>query len=93
MSREAVAVNVTINNMLPERIDTDRQRFMAERMMKQSNITMEEARSRMADALPAKRLGRPDEFGAACAFLCSEHAGFINGQHLQLDGGAYTGLV
>jgi 3-oxoacyl-[acyl-carrier protein] reductase len=57
------------------------------------NITREEARRRMAESLPAKRLGLPEEFGDACAYLCSAQAGFISGQNLQLDGGAYAGLV
>ena len=85
--------NVTLNNLLPERIDTDRQRFMTERMMKSLDITRDEARRRIADQLPAKRFGTPAEFGDACAFLCSAQAGFITGQNLQLDGGGYHGLV
>ncbi len=93
ISRDVAADNVTINNLLPERIDTDRQKFMAERMMKADNITREEARRRQAESLPAKRLGTPEEFGDACAYLCSAQAGFISGQNLQLDGGAYSGLV
>jgi 3-oxoacyl-[acyl-carrier protein] reductase len=93
LSRQVAADNVTINNLLPERIDTDRQRFMAERMMRANGITMEEARQRIADTLPAKRFGRPEEFGYACAFLCGANAGFITGQNLQLDGGAYEGVV
>ena len=93
VSRDVAADNVTINNLLPERIDTDRQTFMAERMMKADNITREEARRRQAESLPAKRLGMPEEFGDACAYLCSAQAGFISGQNLQLDGGAYPGLV
>jgi len=93
VSRDVAADNVTINNLLPERIDTDRQKFMAERMMKADNITREEARRRQAESLPAKRLGLPEEFGDACAYLCSAQAGFISGQNLQLDGGAYPGLV
>lgn len=92
-SREAVADNVTINNLLPERIDTDRQKFMAERMMKAEHITMEQARAKIADTIAAKRLGKPEEFGDACAYLCSAQAGFISGQNLQLDGGSYRGLV
>ena len=47
----------------------------------------------VADTLPARRFGRPEEFGAACAFLCAASAGFMTGQNLQLDGGAYAGLV
>ncbi|MDZ4130325.1 MAG: SDR family oxidoreductase, partial [Hydrogenophaga sp.] len=45
------------------------------------------------DTLPAKRLGDPAEFGSACAYLCSRQAGFMTGQNLQLDGGAYSGLI
>lgn len=93
LSIRVAADNVTINNLLPERIDTDRQRFMAERMMAEHGITMEQARERIAQTLPARRFGRPEEFADACAFLCSAQAGFISGQNLQLDGGAYPGLV
>jgi 3-oxoacyl-[acyl-carrier protein] reductase len=93
ISFEAAADNVTINNLLPERIDTPRQRFMAERMMKQQNITLEEARRQIAATIAAKRLGLPEEFADACAFLCSAQAGFISGQNLQLDGGSYPGLI
>jgi 3-oxoacyl-[acyl-carrier protein] reductase len=85
--------NVTINNLLPERIDTDRQRFMAERMVKLDGITYEQARARIVDSIAAKRFGRPEEFADACAFLCSAQAGFISGQNLQLDGGSYPGLI
>ncbi len=92
VSREAIVDNVTINNMLPERIDTDRQRFMAERIMKAEGITMEEARQRIADSLPARRFGRTEEFGATCAFLCSTYTGFMTGQNFQLDGGSYEGV-
>jgi 3-oxoacyl-[acyl-carrier protein] reductase len=90
---EVAKDNVTINNLLPERIDTGRQRFMAERMMKMDKITYEEARARIVDSIAAKRFGKPFEFGDACAFLCSEQASFISGQNLQLDGGSYPGLI
>lgn len=93
ISRQVAADNVTINNLLPERIDTDRQRFMTERMMKSLGIDREEARRRIADQLPARRFGTPAEFGDACAYLCSAQAGFITGQNLQLDGGGYHGLI
>ena len=93
LSRDVAIDNVTINNILPERIDTDRQKFMAERMMKLEKITYEEARAKIVDTIAAKRFGRPDEFGDACAYLCSAQAGFISGQNLQLDGGSYRGLV
>jgi 3-oxoacyl-[acyl-carrier protein] reductase len=90
---EVAKDNVTINNLLPERIDTGRQRYLAERMMKIEKITYEEARARIVDTIAAKRFGTPLEFGDACAFLCSEQAGFISGQNLQLDGGSYRGLI
>ena len=93
LSLECAVDNVTINNLLPERIDTDRQRFMAERMMSEQGISYDEARRRIADSIAAKRFGRPDEFGDACAYLCSHQAGFISGQNLQIDGGSYHGLI
>lgn len=93
VAREAIVDNVTINQLLPERIDTPRQDYMAQRMMTEHGIGRDEARQRIADTVPARRMGRPEEFGAACAFMCSAHAGYITGQNLQLDGGAYAGLV
>jgi 3-oxoacyl-[acyl-carrier protein] reductase len=93
ISRDAIADNVTINNLLPERIDTPRQEFMAQQMMAEQGITRDEARRQIADSIAARRFGRPEEFGDACAFLCGAQAGFISGQNLQLDGGSYVGLV
>lgn len=93
MSFEAAADNVTINNLLPERIDTPRQQQMAERMMQRDGIGLDEARRRIAMSIAARRMGRPGEFGDACAYLCSAQAGFISGQNLQLDGGSYPGLL
>ena len=93
VQRDSVVDNVTLNNLLPERFDTDRQKYMAERMVKKDNITVAEARQRIAATIAAKRLGDPAEFGDACAFICSAQAGFISGQNLQLDGGSYAGLV
>lgn len=93
ISTEVAVDNVTINNLLPERIDTPRQEFMARRIMEEQGVDREEARRQIADTIAAKRFGRPEEFAAACAFLCSANAGFISGQNLQLDGGSYEGLV
>ncbi len=92
-SFEVMADNVTINNLLPERIKTGRQEFMANRMVKADGITIEEAYKRIAATLAAKRMGTPEEFGDACAYLCSAQAGFISGQNLQLDGGSYAGVI
>ena len=93
LSNEAVAYNVTINNLLPERFDTDRQKFMAKLMMDRQGITLEEARQAIANTINAKRFGQPEELGDACAYLCSAQAGFISGQNLQMDGGSYAGLI
>jgi len=93
ISTEVVVDNVTVNNLLPERIDTPRQEFMAKRLMAEQGIDRDEARRQIAQTINAKRLGRPEEFGAACAFLCSELASYISGQNLQLDGGSYEGLI
>lgn len=93
ISREVAIDNVTINNLLPERIDTPRQEFMAQRLMKEQGIDREAARAQIADTIAAKRMGTPKEFGDACAFLCSVQASYISGQNLQLDGGSYHGLI
>jgi 3-oxoacyl-[acyl-carrier protein] reductase len=85
--------DVTINCLLPERIDSPRQHEMANIAVERDGITYEQARARMADSIAAKRLGRTSEFGAACAFLCSVQAGFISGANLHLDGVSYPGLV
>ncbi len=93
LSRQVAIANVTLNNLLPERFDTDRQKFMAEMRSKLGGVSLDEAYAEMKKSVAAGRLGRPEEFGAACAFLCSAQAGFISGQNLQLDGGSYAGLV
>jgi 3-oxoacyl-[acyl-carrier protein] reductase len=93
LSREVARDNVTINNLLPERIDTDRQRLMAGLQAAGRGITVEEAYAEIASSIAANRLGTPEEFAAACVYLCSAQAGFVSGQNLQIDGGTYVGLV
>ncbi len=93
LSLEVAADNVVINNLLPERFDTDRQKQMAERIMAAKGVSLAEAREEIVQTLAAKRFGNPAEFGDACAFLCGANAGFISGQNLQLDGGSYAGLI
>jgi 3-oxoacyl-[acyl-carrier protein] reductase len=92
LSKEVARDNVTINNLLPERIDTGRQRFMAELRTKSGGVSLEQAYAEMAANIAAGRLGTPQEFGAACAWLCSAHAGYVSGQNLSLDGGSYPGV-
>jgi 3-oxoacyl-[acyl-carrier protein] reductase len=79
VSLEVASDNVTINNLLPERIDTGRQEYMVERTMKLDGISMEEAKRRITETIAARRFGTPEEFGYACAYLCSAQAGFISG--------------
>ena len=93
LSRDVAHANVTLNNLLPERIDTARQRGMAELRAKLGGVSIEQAYDEMKASIAAGRLGRPEEFGDACAFLCSAQAGFISGQNLQVDGGSYAGLI
>jgi 3-oxoacyl-[acyl-carrier protein] reductase len=91
IARQTVAHNVTINGLLPGPFDTDRLRgnlkFNAQKLGK-TEAELEKVRMQ---ANPAKRFGTIEEFGAACAFLCSTHAGFITGQNLLMDGGAFPG--
>ena len=83
--------NVTINNILPGAFDTDRLKSVLGNAAKQKGVTVEEAAAARAATIPAKRFGQPDEFGAACAFLCSTQAGYITGQNLLIDGGVFNG--
>ncbi len=93
LALDAARFNVTVNNLLPERFDTDRQVQMAKAAMARDNISYEEARKRQVESLATKRLGDPKEFGATCAFICSAFAGFMSGQNIHLDGGSYPALV
>ncbi|WP_286760093.1 MULTISPECIES: SDR family oxidoreductase [Sulfitobacter] len=87
-SRQVAGKGVTINNLLPGIHATDRADALDGGVVKQKGITLDEARTERASTIPAGRYGTRHEFGAACAFLCSQHAGFIVGQNLLLDGGA-----
>lgn len=91
VARSVAASNVTINFIQPGTFETDRLRSNFEATAKKRGITAEQAKAERIATVPAKRLGQPDEFGAACAFLCSASAGYITGQNLLLDGGAFPG--
>jgi 3-oxoacyl-[acyl-carrier protein] reductase len=93
LSRQTVAHNVTINGLLPGPFDTDRLRGNFAFNAKKLGKTVEELAKVRAEGNPAKRFGTIEEFGAACAFLCSVHAGFITGQNLLMDGGHYPGTL
>lgn len=90
LSRQVAQHNVTINNLLPGPFDTDRLRGNMEFNAKKLGKTAAELAKQRAEANPSKRFGNIDEFGAACAFLASVHAGYITGQNLLLDGGLHN---
>ena len=89
ISRKAIASNVTINNLLPGKLDTDRIRSTQKFGADKAGVSLEEYAARQDREIPAGRLGTPEEFGHACAFLCSAHSGYITGQNLRIDGGLY----
>lgn len=91
LSRQTVAANVTINNLLPGIFDSDAQREHIAGMLDEMGRSFEEVWTERAMSNPARRYGRTEEIGAYFAFLCSEHAGFITGQNLLIDGGSYPG--
>lgn len=87
-SRQVAGSGVTINNLLPGLHDTDRATSLDKGVSAAKGISMDEAKAERAATIPAGRYGTIEEFGAACAFLCSRHAGYIVGQNLLLDGGS-----
>ena len=92
-ARQVAAQGVTINNLLPGIHATDRADALDGGVVKAQGISLEEARQRRAQTIPAGRYGTAAEFGATCAFLCSVHAGFIVGQNILLDGGATNATI
>jgi 3-oxoacyl-[acyl-carrier protein] reductase len=92
LARSPIAARgVTINNLLPGKFDTDRLRATHTAAADKSGKTLEQVRAAQTAQIPARRFGQPEEFGALCAFLCSVHAGYLNGQNLLPDGGLYPG--
>ena len=91
VARSVAASNVTINSILPGTFETDRLRSNIKATAERKGITADAARTERIATVPARRFGDPEEFGAACAFLCSAQAGYITGQNLLIDGGAFPG--
>ncbi|AIO43713.1 MULTISPECIES: SDR family oxidoreductase [Burkholderia] len=89
--KRIAARNVTINNLLPGLFDTDRLKKATEASAQAEGTDYEATREAKRRNVPAGRFGTADEFGAVCAFLCSAHAGYLTGQNVLLDGGAYPG--
>ncbi|MEM1235896.1 MAG: SDR family oxidoreductase [Pseudomonadota bacterium] len=92
-ARQVAEKGVTINNLLPGIHATDRADALDGGVVAAQGITMEEARAQRHATIPARRYGTAEEFGKACAFLCSQHAGFIVGQNILLDGGGTNATI
>jgi 3-oxoacyl-[acyl-carrier protein] reductase len=90
VSRSVAHANVTINNLLPGFFETDRYRGGLEAVARMQGKTPDELEAARIAGIPARRIGDPAEFGAACAFLCSAPAGYITGQNLLIDGGIFN---
>jgi 3-oxoacyl-[acyl-carrier protein] reductase len=93
IARKAARHNVTINNILPGPFETDRLKGSTKKMADMQGVSFEQAAAQRMAQVPAGRFGQPEEFGAAAAFMCSAHAGFMTGQNLLLDGGIYPGSL
>jgi 3-oxoacyl-[acyl-carrier protein] reductase len=93
VARSVAASNVTINFLLPGTFDTERLATNIAANAKNKGISVEQAKADRMATVPAKRFGTAEEFGAACAFLCSAQAGYITGQNLLIDGGAFPGAM
>ena len=93
LARQCAARNVTINNLLPGPFETDRLRTTMAAWAQREGRSVEQVRAERQKANPAGRFGTPEEFGAACAFLCSRQAGYMTGQNILLDGGSYPGTL
>src|SRR5690606_38403119 len=87
LARAMARNNVTINNLLPGQFETDRLRATLQAGATMSGRPVEAVREEWLGRNPSGRFGQPDEFGAACAFLCSAHAGYMTGQNVLIDGG------
>lgn len=92
-ARQVAEKGVTINNLLPGIHATDRANALDGPVAEREGITIDEARARRSATIPVRRYGTIEEFGAACAFLCSVHAGFIVGQNLLADGGSTNATI
>jgi 3-oxoacyl-[acyl-carrier protein] reductase len=90
-ARAVAGTGVTINNLLPGRFATDRLWSNLDDVASRTGQSRDAVEANAVKAIPAGRFGEPAEFGAYCAFLCSVHAGFVTGQNVLIDGGAYPG--
>jgi len=92
-ARQVASSGVTINNLLPGIHDTDRATSLDAGAAKAQNIDAAEARRQREATLPTKRYGTAEDFGATCAFMCSQHAAYMVGQNVLLDGGSFNATL
>lgn len=92
-SRQVAHAGVAINNLLPGFHATDRTIALDTAAARDAGISLEEAQAQRQASVPARRYGTPEEFGAMCAFLCSQHAGFMVGQNILMDGGSVNATI
>ncbi len=94
LARSGIAAQgVTVNNLLPGAFDTDRLGGLFAVAAQKTGQTVDAMAAQRRKGIPAQRFGTPEEFGAVCAFLCSPMAGYITGQNLLVDGGAFAGAM
>jgi len=93
LAREVARHGVTVNNLLPGLMDTPALQRVYRAQARAENIGEDEARQRMAESIPTRRLGTAEDFGPMCAFLCSRHAGYITAQNITIDGGLVRALL
>ncbi len=91
VARKVAAHNVTINNLLPSLISTERTAAMTSARAKKAGMDYDRFEADQISQIPAGRFGTPEEFGAVCAFVCSKHTGYMTGQNFLVDGGLYPG--
>ena len=92
ISRSLADRNVTINHLLPGYVDTERMRFGITEAAAKADRLEKDVTAERLDLIPAQRFAQPDEIGQTCAFLCSQHAGYIIGQNIVVDGGLFNGV-
>jgi 3-oxoacyl-[acyl-carrier protein] reductase len=93
LSHEVGPEGITVNNLLPGLMDTGALERVYNAQAKAKGIAPEEAKAAMAEGVPLRRLGRAEDFGPMCAFLCSVHAAYITGQNITIDGGLSKPLL
>jgi 3-oxoacyl-[acyl-carrier protein] reductase len=93
LARKTVRRNVTINALLPGPFETDRLRSNSQKLAEARGLSFDAVHEARKGGGPAHRFGTPEDFGATAAFLCSAHAGYITGQNIIIDGGAFPGTL